>query len=112
MEDDLRNIINYINDEVVPDVRRNAEYLMQAMEKRGWQRLVGVKDGTHVVMVYVSKKARSPGDLKVCFAVTDGEHLVIGSARANLEPLAKLAGEQVESHLGRRAVAQLSAAVR
>ena len=84
----------------------------QAMEKRGWYRLVGVMKGTEMVAVYVSKKTSSPGDLKVCFAVTDGEHLVIGSARANLEPLAKLAGEQVESRLGRRAVAQLSSAMR
>lgn len=84
----------------------------QAMEKRGWYRVVGVVEESHMVAVYVSKKASSPGDLKVCFAVTDGEHLVIGSARADLEPLAKLAGEQVEQHLGNRASVRLSAAMR
>ena len=30
MEDDLRNIINYINDEVVPDVRRNSSKALRA----------------------------------------------------------------------------------
>jgi len=84
----------------------------EAMEKRGWYRLVGVMEEKQVVAVYVSKKATSPGDLKVCFAVTDGEHLVIGSARADLEPLARLASKQIESHLGRRAAVQLSAAMR
>jgi hypothetical protein len=30
MEDDLRNIIKYINDEVVPDVRRNGSEALRA----------------------------------------------------------------------------------
>lgn len=84
----------------------------QAMEKRGWYRLVGVMKGTEMVAVYVSKKASSPGDLKVCFAVSDGEHMVVGSARADLEPLAKLADEQVEQRLGRRTSVRLSTAMR
>jgi hypothetical protein len=84
----------------------------RAMEKRGWQRLVGVMKGTEMVVVYVSKKTSSPEDLKVCFAVTDGEHLVIGSARADLEPLARLAGEQIESRLDHRAPVRLSTAMR
>jgi len=84
----------------------------RAMERRGWYRLVGVMKDAEMVAVFVSKKAGSPEDLKVCFAVTDGEHLVIGSARANLEPLARLASEQIESHLAHRAPVRLSAAMR
>lgn len=76
----------------------------QVLERRGWDRLVGVIEGDTVVGVYVPESMRSLRRLSVCVVVLDREQLVIASVRGNLQPLMELepvreALEQVRSHL-------------
>lgn len=61
------------------------------MDKRGWDRLVGVSEPGTLVAIYVRRTAPSSGDLQFCFAVFAEEHVVIGSARGDLAPLVELA---------------------
>jgi hypothetical protein len=65
-----------------------------AMERRGWDRLVGVADEDTFVAIYTPRAATWNGDLKVCFAVVHDGKMVVGSARANPEALARLVMEK------------------
>ena len=62
-----------------------------AMTARGWDRVVGVMDGQDLVTVYVPDKTASARRMKCCLMVFDGHEMVVGSARADLEPLVKYA---------------------
>jgi hypothetical protein len=65
-----------------------------AMERRGWERLLGVVQEDTFVAIYTPRRAAWNGDVKVCFAVIHDGKMVVGSARANPEALARLALEK------------------
>ncbi len=69
-----------------------------AMTSRGWDRVVGVRDGEALVAVYVPKKLSSSRDVRFCVAVVDPETLVVAAGRSNLEPLMEIAERRVEWH--------------
>lgn len=62
----------------------------KAMRRRGWERVVGVSDGSQVVAVYAPGKNRGK-DISCCVAVLDDQNLIVVSARGNLSPLLELA---------------------
>jgi hypothetical protein len=62
-----------------------------AMTDRGWDRVVGVMDGTDLVAVYLPDNTTSARRMKCCVMVFDGQEMVVVSARADLEPLVKYA---------------------
>ena len=62
----------------------------QAMDGRGWDRVVGVRHHDDTVMVYVPRRSISPDDLSVCFVVVHGRDVVVGRGRSSLEPLMSL----------------------
>jgi hypothetical protein len=67
----------------------------EAMKRRGWERLVGVMDRDQVVAIYVEREGSPENNFKVCFAVKERDQLVVGSARADLEPIMELAREKM-----------------
>jgi hypothetical protein len=66
----------------------------KAMTARGWDRVVGVIDGDDLVTVYVSQKTTSARRMECCVMVFDGEHMILASAKANLQPLLQMALEE------------------
>jgi hypothetical protein len=62
-----------------------------AMTARGWDRVVGVMDGRDLVAIYLPDNTTSARRMKCCLMVFDGHEMVVGSARADLEPLVKYA---------------------
>jgi hypothetical protein len=60
-----------------------------AMARRGYERLVAVRDGDETVLVYAPANATGDG-LDVCLAVVDGEDLIVVSARVAMAPLLEL----------------------
>jgi hypothetical protein len=62
-----------------------------AMTARGWDRVVGVMDGSDLVGVYLPKKMTSARRIICCLMVFNGQEMVVVSARANLEPLLQYA---------------------
>jgi hypothetical protein len=62
----------------------------QSMRRRGWQRIVGVVQGSQFVAVYAPSNPHVK-DLSCCVAVMDDQNLVIVSARGNISPLLQLA---------------------
>lgn len=69
-----------------------------AMERRGWDRVVGVIEARELVAVYASGKPASANDLRICVLVIDGEEMVIASVRADPEPLIELALREAGKH--------------
>ena len=70
-----------------------AAMLIQAdktMNRRGWERIVGVVDGGDLVAVYVPRKMNSPRSVRSCVLVFDERQLVLVSAKGNLEPIIEL----------------------
>jgi hypothetical protein len=59
------------------------------MHRRGWTRAVGVVNAQSTVVVYLPENASTDGPESVCFAVCDGNDLVVGSATLNPERLVK-----------------------
>jgi hypothetical protein len=70
----------------------------KAMTARGWERIVGVRDGDDLVAVYVPKNLRSPRDVRFCAAVVGAEELVVAAGRSNLEPLMEIAARHGDWH--------------
>ena len=68
------------------------------MSARGWERVVGVLSGRELVAVYMPGNLGSGRDVRLSVMVLDGEELVVVGARANLEPLLKLAQAQLDGH--------------
>ena len=62
-----------------------------AMTARGWDRVVGVMDGSDLVTVFLPGEIASARRMKCCLMVFDGQEMVVVSARADLEPLFKYA---------------------
>jgi len=74
----------------------------RVMETRGWERLVGVVEHQDLVLVYVPKNLSSAHDIQACVLVLEPRHLVVASARADLEPLLELALRRPEWQEGHR----------
>jgi hypothetical protein len=68
----------------------------KAMSARGWDRIVGLSEGTKVVAVYFPRQPR--GTLKCSVLVFDGCDLVVASVRGNPKPLLELLGKRWENH--------------
>lgn len=68
----------------------------RAMERRGWDRIVGVIEEDEVVGIYVPQGDVSGNDLKIAVFVLDGREMVVVSARCDLEPLLEI----IERHGG------------
>jgi hypothetical protein len=73
------------------DVRAIFRSADRAMNRRGWERIVGVAEQREVVAIYIPAKPVSPEHMKVCLMVWDGHDLVVASARGNVAPLLELA---------------------
>jgi hypothetical protein len=58
------------------------------MRGRGWERAVGVKDGSTTVMIFVPQASNQEG--RVCLAVVDGSEIVVVSARLDADALSEL----------------------
>lgn len=74
----------------------------RVMAARGWERLVGVVEHQDLVLVYVPKNLSSAHDIQACVLVLEARHLVVASARADLEPLLELARRRPEWQEGHR----------
>ena len=66
------------------------------MERRGWERAVGVVDRDDLVAVYVPTGLSSVRNVKACVLVLNRENLVVVSATADLRPLLQLIHERPE----------------
>jgi hypothetical protein len=62
----------------------------KSMQRRGWERIVGVVDGKQFVAVYAPTAIHGK-KLSCCIAVLDEQNLVVVSARGNISPLLQLA---------------------
>jgi hypothetical protein len=81
----------------------------KVMDRRGWDRLVGVVNPRDFVAVYIQRKSFSASNLKVCVAVVDDGRLIVASARSNVEPLIEMIREQPQWREHRGLPIQLSA---
>ena len=70
----------------------------QAMDRRGWDRVVGVLNRHELVAVYMPAGADEDIELRGCVLVVSSRDLVLASVEGNLEPLARL----VNRHLSNR----------
>ena len=73
-----------------------------AMQRRGWERLVGVVDPHDFVLVYLPKKLLDADDFKACVAVIEEGRLFVGSVRGDLEPLMELVREDPDGRWRRK----------
>ncbi len=84
----------------------------RVMSARGWERLVGVVDRHDLVLVYLPKDLSYAHDIEACVLVLEPRHLVVVSARADLEPLLELARGRPEWQEGHRRLQVAAAADR
>jgi len=63
----------------------------QAMQKKGWARVVGVIDDENLVAVYVPANLSSTSQMKCAVMVCEGHQMILASTRANLDPAIKFA---------------------
>lgn len=89
-----------------------AEVLARAdksMQKRGYERIVGVVGEDELVAVYVPRATKTERNLEISVLVMDRKQLVCVKARGDLEPLIKLALQQAQQNLppGKRAGAAI-----
>jgi hypothetical protein len=68
----------------------------RAMKARGWERVVGVVEREELVAIYLPRKGGSTGSIRCCLGVLDDRHLVIVSARGNLDPLIDVLGGRLD----------------
>jgi hypothetical protein len=66
----------------------------KSMRRRGWERIVGVAQGSQFVAVYAPSDVRRT-EMSCCVAVLDDQNLVVVSARGNISPLLDLAQEHL-----------------
>ncbi|HUP88942.1 MAG TPA: hypothetical protein VM100_06320 [Longimicrobiales bacterium] len=64
------------------------------MARRGWSRVVGVKDRETVVLVYVPIEQNEKTTERVCVAVCADKNLIVVSGKLRFEPLVQLALQQ------------------
>jgi hypothetical protein len=70
----------------------------KVMERRGWERIVGVIERDSLVAVYLPHKTLRADDFKACVAVVAEGRLVIASARSDLAPLIRMAKAEAAKH--------------
>jgi hypothetical protein len=79
-----------------------------AMAKRGWTRLVGVRDQQDTVLVYVPETMDSDETLDVCVAVVNTKELVVVSTSVDGPKLVELAASHLPDEVkGRLRLAKL-----
>lgn len=66
----------------------------RAMQKRGWERLVGVSGKKETVLIYSSAEIDEDEPIDLCIAVLSGREMVVVSTRLDATAVAKL----VERH--------------
>jgi hypothetical protein len=69
----------------------------KSMQRRGWERIVGVVQGSQFVAVYAPRDTRLK-ELSCCVAVLDEQNLVVVSARGNISALLNLAERHIHDH--------------
>lgn len=62
----------------------------QAMQKRGWSRLVGAVDGKDAILIYVPQNMAVGGVVEICLAIISGKELVVASTQVDAISLAEL----------------------
>jgi hypothetical protein len=80
--------------DAAPEAAARARLLREAdeaMNRRGWSRVVGVADGDDTVAVYADPEADADDSQRVCVLVCDHRNVVIVAARADPAPLVALA---------------------
>jgi len=70
----------------------------EALASRGWERMVGVQQRDQFVAVYTPRDMRPNGALELCVVVAADGHLILVSARGNLEPVLNLALRESSRH--------------
>jgi hypothetical protein len=70
-----------------PDRAAMLDAADQAMNSRGWERVVAVLDGDDMIGVFLPTKMTAANRMKCCVVVLDGRQLVVVSARADLGPV-------------------------
>ena len=70
-----------------------------AMNRRGWDRVVGVLDGEAVVAVFMPRQGSSPHDLRLAVMVFNPEQTVVATVRGDAFPLANLGFAKLHEHL-------------
>lgn len=70
----------------------------KSMRRRGWERIVGVIQGSQLVAVYTPRDLRAPERMACCILVLNERKLVVAAARGNLEPLLEVARQRLPGH--------------
>lgn len=71
------------------------ESVDRSLERKGWERIVGVLEEEETVGVYLSTKSSSADDLRVAVLVLNGRELVSVAVRCDVEPLIELIGRHI-----------------
>ena len=71
----------------------------RALEKRGFERLVGVIERDQLVAVYIPKKMRSARDVRFSVLVLNNRDLVCVSARGDVRTIMDFAMARAQEHL-------------
>ena len=79
----------------------------KAMDKRGFDRVVGVVERRQLVAVYIPRNVKSHRNLSISVLVLDEKQLVCATARGDLEPVVQLALNKTKVHLPPRTVASV-----
>lgn len=69
----------------------------RAMERRGWDRVVGVLQQKELVGVYVTRNTSRSDLLEVCVCVVQPREMVVASVRADANSVVELAGQVARS---------------
>lgn len=73
----------------------------RVMNRRGWERIVGVLDGDALVVIYVDPSPGWGGTVKIRLGVLESEQLVIVSTKAKLKPVVEVAIQAMQDELGK-----------
>jgi len=68
------------------------ESVDRSLERKGWERIVGVLEEDETVGVYLSTKSTTADDLRLAILVLSGRELVSVAVRCDVEPLIELVG--------------------
>jgi hypothetical protein len=85
--------------DAAPDTGKILARADKSMDKRGYDRVVGVAHNEGLVAVYVPRSMKTHRTMDVSVLVLDHRQLVCVKARGDLEPLMKVALAQVQQHL-------------
>jgi hypothetical protein len=78
----------------------------EAMQRRGWERVVGVIKDDILVAVYMPAQPTAPSRMKCAVMVCEGRQMVLASARANLDPAINFALARADLGEARRLLAR------